>query len=402
MRHAEDINPAILRWARETAGLTVEEAAGKLGLKDTGKQTAVEKLVAAEDGRRAVGPSFLKQAAATYNRPLLAFYLPTPPPIGDRGVDFRPFANRSSGPRSEAMLDTLARDIRIRQQMLREVLLDLDEVQPLLFVASVDLAADTTHVAALIRRTLGLTMADQIKAKTPDALFRTLRNACGAAGIYVLLLGDLGSYHSDLGEDLFRGMAIADDIAPVVVVNDNDLPVARSFTLIHELAHVWLGATGISGPLDGLPEGDVERFCNAVASDFLLPEGSMVDFDQEASGDVEAALAEADRIGRSWNVSQAAVVYRAAAMHLIQPGTVREAFRILAARWRSQRAQGREDREGGPGYYVTRRYNLGAALLDVVDRALRGDAVTHTKAARLLGVAPASVDTLLRDRPQAA
>ncbi len=46
----------------------------------------------------------------------------------------------------------------------------------------------------------------------------------------------------------------------------------------------------------------------------------------------------------------------------------------------------RNPAEDGPAYYTTRRFSLGAALLDVVRRALQEDAVTHTKAAKILGV----------------
>ena len=60
----------------------------------------------------------------------------------------------------------------------------------------------------------------------------------------MLLLGDLGSHHSDMNEEVFRGFALADEIAPFVVINDNDATTARSFSLIHELAHIWIGASG--------------------------------------------------------------------------------------------------------------------------------------------------------------
>ena len=55
MAHAEQINPRMLTWARETAGLSVEEAAASLGLKDSAKATAAEKLLALEAGRRDPG-----------------------------------------------------------------------------------------------------------------------------------------------------------------------------------------------------------------------------------------------------------------------------------------------------------------------------------------------------------
>src|SRR3546814_3348390 len=89
-----------------------------------------------------------------------------------------------------------------------------------------------------------------------------------AAWIYVLLIGNLGSHHSAIDIDAFRGFALADPIAPFVVINDRDAKTAWSFTLLHEVAHLWIGATGVSG---GHFEGSTEQFCNDVASSFLLP-----------------------------------------------------------------------------------------------------------------------------------
>ena len=55
----------------------------------------------------------------------------------------------------------------------------------------------------------------------------------------------MGNYLSAIDVDVFRGFAIADDIAPFVVINDNDSVSAWSFTLLHELVHLLLGETGI-------------------------------------------------------------------------------------------------------------------------------------------------------------
>ena len=80
-------------------------------------------------------------------------------------------------------------------------------------------------------------------------------------------MGNLGSHHSDIDARVFRGFALADPVAPFVVVNEKDSRTAWSFTLLHELAHLWLGQTGVSG-YDG--EAEVEKFCDAVAARFLL------------------------------------------------------------------------------------------------------------------------------------
>ena len=88
MTEAEHINPDVLKWARETAGLTVAEAAEKRGLKDTAKMSAVEKLHALENGSRDPAPTTLHKAASLYRRPLIAVYLSAPPRRGDRATTF--------------------------------------------------------------------------------------------------------------------------------------------------------------------------------------------------------------------------------------------------------------------------------------------------------------------------
>ncbi len=238
MAQAVQINPRMLSRARETAGLSPEEAAAKLGLKSTAKATAAEKLLQAESGKRPVSQGMLEEAAATYRRPLITFYLPQPPPRAERGEDFRTIAGAAS-PREDALLDALVRDVRTRQQQLREALLDDEDTESLPFVASCRMAEGARSVAAKIRVTLGVGTAEQRQARDTGALFSLLRAAAERAGVYVLLLGDLGSHHSDIGEEVFRGAALADDVAPFVVINDNDATPARSFTLLHELAHIW-------------------------------------------------------------------------------------------------------------------------------------------------------------------
>ena len=83
------VNPDIMVWARETAGLTKKDAAKKLGFQDSTRSSAVEKLARIERGQKEPSRSQLTRMAAQYRRPLLSFYLSKPPRKGDRGVDFR-------------------------------------------------------------------------------------------------------------------------------------------------------------------------------------------------------------------------------------------------------------------------------------------------------------------------
>jgi hypothetical protein len=190
--------------------------------------TAIDKLQKIETGDRVPSHATLERAVAAYGRPLIVFYLASPPARGERAADFRTQLSAISK-RDNAVLATLLRDVTARQQMLRDLLEDTDEAERRPFVASVQMSAGSRHVAGLIREQLKVTRDQQKRCRDASALFSLLRTAAEREGIYVLLLGDVGSWRSDIGGDVFRGFALADEIAPIVVINDNDGAAAQPF-----------------------------------------------------------------------------------------------------------------------------------------------------------------------------
>ena len=402
---ANNINPAILEWARETAGLDVDEAARRLAfIKPKEGESAARRLLAFESGERAPTRNQLLQFASLYRRPLLAFYMKQPPAKGERGEDYRQTAGQVSR-RDNALLDALLRDIRARQQMLKSLLEDEEEAIDLPFVGSATIGQEPETVAASIASTLAFDHQRRDSRRgDADTLFRTLRERTESVGVFVLLAGDLGSYHTELSAEVFRGFAISDEIAPFVVINDKDARAARSFTLVHELAHIWLDESGVSGaPSPDTPrsrQDRIERFCNDVAGAFLLPDAALRERpvgpaaeDRQGAADFIQSLAD------DWSVSEPMAAYRLNRMGLVETEIYRELVAGFAARWQRQRQRKREqnrNNEGGPDRHVVVRSRLGNALLDVVRRNLRDSTLTHTKAAKLLGVKAGSVEPLLR------
>jgi Zn-dependent peptidase ImmA (M78 family) len=90
-----------------------------------------------------------------------------------------------------------------------------------------------------------MNLSDFRSQSSAEEAFSFLRSRAEEVGVFVLLKGDLGSHHTAIDLQTFRGFALADPVAPFVVINDQDSKSAWSFTLIHELAHLWLGQTGV-------------------------------------------------------------------------------------------------------------------------------------------------------------
>ena len=412
------VNPEILVWARQTAGLTLQDATAKVGIRDAYGVKAVDRLAALERGdEEPTRPTLLKMARQ-YHRPLLAFYL-TAPPRPDRGASvFRTLPGTRS-PETRARVVTLVRNLRSRQSMVRAALEAEDEAERLPFVGallrreeggpaieSVGHAlrseADTGRLPQRAAALLGQVLGDDLSARrhyaqrTAEDGFLLLRSRTERAGVFVMLKGDLGSHHTALEAEVFRGLAIADDVAPFVVINTNDSRAVWSFTLLHELTQLLLGQSGFAG---GSGKPRIERFCDAVASEWLLPASVLAALDLAPGATVMEQQRHISQFAGARNLSRTMVAYRLLSAKWID----RETFRRLRAgfreQWRQnrdrQRAKGRKS-EGGPSYYVVRRHRVGRGLLDFTRRMLNSGGLSTTKVARILGVASAQVGRMLR------
>ena len=387
------IKHSILEWARINSKLSVEEAAKKLNLKDGKRGSAAEKLFAFESGEREPSRSLLLRMSKQYHLPLLTFYLDKPPIIGDRGEDFRTLPAHFDETEN-VNVGILIRDIKARQSTIRETLIDADEERKLEFVGKNKIEDGVWRVVQTIQNTLNIILDDFRKQPNYREAFRFLRQSIEEAGVFVLLKGNLGSYHSNIALTAFRGFALSDNIAPFIVINDQDAESAWSFTLIHEMAHLILGQTGISG---AHIEKTIEKFCNDVASEFLL---STQEFDgfQLDRHDFDDIKVEIYEYAYSKKLSSTHIAYR-----LFKRGDIPEPLWIQLrnfyhSKWIEKQDKDRDkskQREGGPDYYIVKNYKLGS-LVSLVQRLTFAGALTTTKAGMLLDVKPLKVHRLFQ------
>lgn len=391
------VNPVILKWARETAGLTLQDAAEKLAIGEARGVPGDERLAAYEAGEREPSRPLLLRMAKQYRRPLLTFYMSEAPRLGERGQDFRTLPPEHSRAQ-DALVDALIRDVRARQEMVRAVLEDEDEAVRLPFVASMTTRDGVEAVLQSIRETLDLDLEQyqgrQLGNHGPRG-FAYLRGQAEKAGIYVLLIGNLGSHHTSLDVETFRGFALADDVAPFVVINDQDAETAWAFTLLHELCHIWLGASGVSGANAGTA---IEQFCNDIAGRFFLPAAELENLRDLRGEGLDIVSARINDFAETRHVSHSMVAYK-----LYREGVIeRDLWTRLSSLYRNQWIATREaqrernrDREGGPNYYVVKRHRLGDALVSLTRRVLAEQVLSPSKAAKILGVKPSNVYSLV-------
>jgi Zn-dependent peptidase ImmA (M78 family) len=371
------------------AGLSLEDASQALGLKDARGQKGPDRLAALETGATEPSRTLLLKMSQVYRRPLLVFYLNQPPKTGDRGQDFRTLPRPE---RHNPELDALIRDIKGRQGLIRSMLEDA-ESEPVGFIGTATIETPVTSLAARVAQQMQFVLTGFRTEKTRDAAFAYLRSKIEASGVFVLLLGNLGSYHTNIPVEIFRGFAVSDSIAPLIVINDQDARAAWSFTALHELAHLWLGDTGISG-LEATNR--IERYCNDVAGEILLPAKELsglpkVDAFQKAITEI-SGLAEACR------VSHPMVAYRLLRAGLIDKSMWSELSAHFHKEWlafRQRQTEKQRASESGPNYYTVRRHRVGPALLGLVRRSLDEGNITYTKASRVLGVKARNVEPLL-------
>ena len=388
-----NVNPEVLEWARATAGLSHDDAAAALSL------SSPDKLHAIEAGREFPSRPLLLRMSKVYRRSLLTLYLSHPPSKGNRGQDFRTLPPNYTE-KAEALVDALIRDVQSRQDLVKATLLEEEEHSPLPYIASCSIKAGRDSVVKSITQTLQFDLATYRAARTADDAFTYLRTTAEEAGIFVLLIGNLGSHHTAIPVEVFRGFAIADPIAPFVVINDQDSKTAWSFTLLHELAHLWLGTTGVSG---SRAEQEIEQFCNDVSGETLVPGEDIQKFVVDPQWSDDETIANLANFANDRHVSRQMLAYKLYRHGMLSRDNWGRLDQRIKELWIEERirrkAQDKGKKSTGPDYYVIRRHRLGRALLKFASRCVDGGTLSVAKAAHVLGVKPRSLYPLLTDIP---
>ena len=376
MSDKANISPNVLTWARESARMPEETAAAKVSV-------SVEKLKEWEEG---ISQPTIRQAetlAKAYRRPFALFFLPEIP------RDFQPlqdYRKKDANPLGTASI-FIIREIQQKQSWIRDVYEDNKE-EPISFVGKFSLQDNPEKVAKDILTTLEINPSQYLSGNP----IKEWIDKAEAKGIFISRTSFIHS-RLKLDSEEIQGVAIADSYAPFIFVNSEDWDAPQLFTLVHELAHIWIAATGVSNEIK--PElkhknkfHPVELFCNEVAANALMPVEVMKRLNISVFNSGKEAFATAKISG----VSTFAFLVRALNLQLISPTQYRKLkteadkeFHAFLKKEAERKERGKEkEKKGGTNYYLLQLHKNGKLFTQVVLNAFRGGFVEPTLASSLL------------------
>lgn len=365
--------PAVMRWARESVGMTVEDVAERLS-----KQPDV--IRAWESGVDA--PTYVqleRLAYEVYRRPIALFFLPRPPAEHQPRSEFRTLPDFDL---AHLQPDTFLhiRKAHAYQLALSELYEGKNPAERKIWTTCpLGLRDSPAKAAKEIRQELGVTLQYQASWGDESDALQKWRAAIEGKGVFV--------FKNSFKQREISGFCLRDAEFPLVYLNNGTTKTRQIFSLLHELAHILFGVNGLSkfdkSYVEELPrhEKRIEVFCNAVASEVLMPsedfQRELAALPQQLNDAPDSTFA---KLARRYRVSREAVLRR-----ILDLGRVDQAFyEAKAAEWTGQV----KSRSGGGDWYATTgSYISDRMLVDVFGKYFRNQ-VSSVQAAEFLGIAP--------------
>ena len=368
------ITPNVLKWARESARMSEEIAASKVSV-------SVEKLKEWEDGTQQPTINQAETLARAYRRPFALFFLPEIP------RDFQPlqdYRRKTSKPLGTASV-FIIREVQQKQAWISEVY-EENQDKKLSLVGKFSLRDNPVDVADDILRTLDINPFHY-------SLDRPIREWIDKAESKGIFISRTSFIHSRLKLDSeeLQGFTISDPYAPFVFINSEDWDAPQLFTLVHELAHIWIAESGISNEIEPDIKSretfhPVERFCNEVAANALMPTITMRSLNIRSFDSSDSVFRTAKKFG----ISSFALLYRALKLEII---TIQK-YRLLKAEAQKDfddyllRQEEKKAMKlvstGGPNPYLLRLNKNSRLFTQIVLDAFRGGSIDPAQASSLL------------------
>ncbi len=365
------INPDIISWAIKRSGLAMSDISKKLSIEE-------KKLVEIEQGKASIAFGKAKQLANITNIPFGFLFLNEVPKEDNLALpDLRTIDSKELSEPSQGLKEI----VRLNQERVEWYKSYLHEqgIEDNSYVGSLS-KVSINEMVSFLNEKLGID-----KATDAQGYYRQLVKSIEDLGVMVIQDNNLGHHSRPLNVEEFRGFAIADDVAPLIFVNTADSLNAQLFTLIHELAHILKGESGVSD--NSISAVDpTEQYCNSVAGEFLVPKKEFVK--QWRSLDKTNLDIAFDTLAKSFHVSRHVIARRALTLSYIN----KQQYENYIHNIRKEYLANKKKSGGGPSYYVVKNSKLSSQLSQaVVSQSLSGK-MLYRDAGNILGIKPSNIE----------
>ncbi len=372
------ITPNVLKWARESARMSEEVACAKVSVSS-------EKLKEWENGDSLPTIRQAQTLAKAYKRPFALLFLPEIP------RDFQPlqdFRKSGSKPFNTSSI-FIIRETQQKQSWIRD-LYEENKEKKLSFVGKFNIKDNPEVVAKDILKTLDINPANY----QSDNPIKVWIEKAESKGIFISRTSFIHS-RLKLDSDELQGFAISDEFAPFVFINSDDWNAPQLFTLVHELAHIWIAESGISNEIEqNVKDKDkyhpVELFCNEVAANALIPKEIINNLDNVTFQNSKEIFKSAKNLG----ISSFAFLVRAYNLNLINFATYQslkkdaeyEFGEFLKREAEKKAKQKEKENKGGPNYFLLQLNRNSRLFTQTVLDTFRGGGIEPSLASNLLNV----------------
>ena len=377
------ITPFVIKWAREKSHYPLEVASKKIGV-------GPEKLKEWESGKSCPTMSQAKKMSQVYRRSLAIFYLPHPPKGLPLLKDFRTVEGKA--PKYSPPLVFLMRQIQERQVWLSQYLRE-QGYNKLPFIGSINVKSSVKIATQSIINTIWEDERQYSKlldeTRNTETLLAHWINQCERKGIFISRTSNLNSKNPIPVKEA-RGFVISDPYAPFVFINSKDSYSARLFTLLHELAHLWLDVSGVP---DHFPvnhktkKTSTEFFCNQTAAEILMPQKKIKTFSKVTNFTTQELKEFINTHCKIFKVSSLALLVRLKSLSLIKS----QVFEILKKEYnkeyelyRKKQEQQLKKTKGGPPANMLKIYANGESFTKIVFFSYKEGVLTGREASNLL------------------
>ncbi len=362
------INPRIITWARERSGLTIEALAEKM-------RREPAELEQWESGRRTPSYSILEQLAYKYLKlPVAIFFFPQPPELDDPKKRFR----RLPSYELERFSSDTYQKIRMAQsyQDSLSFLMTKGPKPRRIFRDLSPGRLEPDEFAGKARRYLGVTLEQQILFRSSETAFKAWRHAVEEASVF--------TFKDSFKDRFVSGFGLLHDDYPIIFVNNSNSFSRQVFTLIHELAHILYGVSGVTDVDESYIEmmeeeqRELEIKCNNFTADFLVPDEP---FQEDIRYFRVSGPESVSEIAERYSVSREVILRR-----LLDHGVVtKRYYEQKAAEWNKEYL-GRDKTTEGGNFYLTRLAYLGEGFTTIAFENYHRGRINRTELANHLNI----------------